>query len=307
MALLSALADNVRRKMGLGLGSHTVTLVSVLNTETINVHGITLSALSTPVDEVAGFSPDGNDTADAASLAALINAIFDDSTGVSATSSANVVTITGAYKVTSDDSTFTITATSSADEPPFASDIDQWILDGQLDVTNKSADEVLTAGDSGKMLDQFSVTGADGSATALAKPTDFLRAIAVSGQLGSDSKNYVLNRVSPGELLQIQEGTHSRLKTGGADGDKKWWSIYNEKIQFSEAPVNSSTPFIIGIKKPQTTKATASDLPDHLLPLVEDYAVIIAWQQRQRLDIAAALFQKYIADIGTLNAVYQTR
>jgi len=298
--------------MDLALGSHAVTLLSVLDTQTINVNGIILSALSTPVDEVAGFSPDGTDTQDATSLAALINAIFDDSTGISATSVSNVVTITGAYKVTSSDSTFTISSTSYSDEPPFVSDFDQWALDGELDLLGKLADDVLVAGDSGDLVTTLEIAG---TATATFQaPAGLLRTMAIEARLGGDTKNYRCTKVSPGEMLQIRSGTHAIYKVNTGDGEMKYYSVYNDgsaapykPIQFSEDVVDSSTINIVAIQQPQQVKSAASDLPDHLHALVVDYMVIIAWQQRGQANVAGTLYQKYIADIMAINAVYQTR
>ena len=72
--------------------SATATLVSCA-TDTITIGGITFTGSGSPSGELQ-FETDGNDTADAAALAAAINAHSTLSKVVSATSAAGVVTIT---------------------------------------------------------------------------------------------------------------------------------------------------------------------------------------------------------------------
>lgn len=414
-ATLAQLSDRARRKMGLGLGSHTITLTyaSIADQDTVEVHGIVLTCFTgAPVTELAQFKKETNATATGANLADLINAIFDTTagllqSGVSASASSGVVTVTGARSITTSKAAgFAISASTTSDEPPFTSDFDQWILDGQLDVISKASFGALAAGETGKIIEEFNLSGADGSLVALSKPTNLLKPEIVTAKIGSDSQNYQLNQVSPSLLLDIRDGSNTIYKVDSGDGATKYWSFWNEKIQFSAAPASSSTPTIIGIKKPQTTKAgtnvwtvtvtdaqmaandtitidgielivkaaattevadfiaagtdnasaqnlddvignifkassgvsvsvatnvvtvtgaraitttkaaafdiaetTAAlcDLPDHLHSLVEDYAVIQAWWQKNRAGMANGLFQKYLTDIQILNANYQIR
>lgn len=72
--------------------SGTITLATVLATHTVTIGGVTFTASSTPAGE-AQFEIDGTDTADAAALAAAINAHSTLSQVVSATSAAAVVTV----------------------------------------------------------------------------------------------------------------------------------------------------------------------------------------------------------------------
>ncbi|KKL53016.1 hypothetical protein LCGC14_2279680, partial [marine sediment metagenome] len=165
-ATLAQLSDRARRKMGLGLGSHTVTLTyaSIADQDTVTVHGIVLTCFTgSPVTELAQFKKETNATATGANLADLINAIFDTTagllqSGVSASASSGVVTVTGARLVDTDNTTgFAISASSTSDEPPFTSDFDQWILDGQLDVISKASFGALAAGETGKIIEEFSL------------------------------------------------------------------------------------------------------------------------------------------------------
>ncbi|TKJ32194.1 MAG: hypothetical protein CEE38_23620, partial [Planctomycetes bacterium B3_Pla] len=104
MATLAQLGDRARRKMNLGLGSHTVTVTfaSVVDGDTVTVHGVVLTCYTgaNPATETASFKAETGDTATAANLEDLIDAIFDSTTGVSSAAVAAVVTITGARSVT---------------------------------------------------------------------------------------------------------------------------------------------------------------------------------------------------------------
>ncbi len=409
MATLAELGDRARRKMNLGLGEHTVTITyaSVADGDTVTVHGIVLTCdTSAAAFEKAMFlkTGDAGDTAD--NLEDLIDAIFDSTTGVSSSSDgSSIVTITGARSVTtSNASGFAISSSSYQDEPPYTSDFDQWILDGQLDVADKVVNEALIAGDSG-LSEEFSLDG-DGSATGIALPTNFYRAIEVTAKIESDDALYWLKRVDVDDMLRIRGGFHPLFKVKTADKALKYWAFYDDKIQFSAAPVSgTATAKIIGIKTPQTTKAgtniwtitvtdasmvandtvtidgiemivkaaattevadfikagtdnasaqnlddvignifksdsgvqvsvatnvvtvtgarsitttkaaafaiaesTAADceLPSHLQPFVEDYAVVQAYRQMQRIDLSEPLLQAYLAGLNIINQRYQT-
>lgn len=405
MATLIEQGDRTRRKLGLGLGEHTVTLTyaSIASGDTVTVHGIILTCFTTsPLTELAMFKKETDAGAVADNLEDLIDAIFDSTTGVSAASSAGVVTITGARSVTTNNAAgFAISSSTYQDEPPYTSDIDQWVLDGELDVADKLVNEALLAGDSG-LSEVFPLTG-DGSSTGIALPSNFLRALEVRAKIGSDSALYWLVRVEPEDMLQIREGRHPVYKVNATDKAFKYWTIYDDKVQFSAAPVvGAAMAEIIGIKTPQTTKAgtdvwtitvtdaqmaandtitidgiemvvkaaattevadfikagsdnasaqnlddvignifksagvtvsvaanvvtvtgarsiatskaaafaisettaAQSELPSHVQPLAQDYAVIQAYKQMQRYDMASAAQQMYLANIQAMNARY---
>lgn len=408
MATLAELGDRARRKMNLGLGEHTVTITyaSVADGDTVTVHGIILTCITgSAAVELAQFKKETDATATGDNLEDLIDAIFDSTTGVSAASSAGVVTITGARSVTTDNATgFAISSSTYQDEPPYTSDFDQWILDGQLDVADKVVNEALIAGDSG-LSEEFSLNG-DGSATGIALPSNFYRAIEVTAKIESDDALYWLKRVDTDDMLRIRAGQHPLFKVKTTDKALKYWALYDDKIQFSAAPVSgTATAKIIGIKTPQTTKTgtnvwtitvtdasmvandtvtidgiemivkaaattevadfikagtdnasaqnlddvignlfkpysgvqvsvatnvvtltgarsitttkaaafaisetTAADceLPSHLQAFVEDYAVVQAWRQKQRLDMSEPLMQAYLAGLNIINQRYQT-
>ena len=405
---LAALSDQVRRRLGLGLGEHTVTITyaSVADGDTVTVHGITLTCITgSAAVELAQFKKETNAGAVADNLEDLIDAIFDGTTGVSSSSdSSSIVTITGARSVTTDNSTgFTISSSTYQDEPPYTSDIDQFLLDGQLDLANKCVDEALIAGNTG-LSEKFSLIG-DGSSTEIDLPDEFLRDRIVRAQIGSDSALYKLIKVSIDELFVIREGKHSYYKVDSADGAQKYYAIYDDQIYFSAAPVGGTIysvafasaveddtvtvngvvltakdaattetadfittgndaagagnlndiignifgsvsgvtatvtdndvtisgatsvttstnsrlalttstaagagkAIVYGIMHPQTTKGTECDLPDHIEPLVVEYAVMKVYEQMQRHDMAAALMQHYMNSIMLINQQYTRR
>ena len=258
MATLAALGDRVRRRLGLGLGSHTVTITyaSVADGDTVTVHGIVLTCITgSAAVELAQFKKETSATATGDNLEDLIDAIFDGTTGVSSSSSAGVVTITGARSVTTDNAAgFAISSATYQDEPPYSSDIDQFLLDIQLDIADKCVDEALMAGDKG-LSEKFLLTG-DGSATEISLPTNFLRAGTVTAQIDSDSGLYNLKKVSLSEMFEIREGKHSYKKVTTSDAATKYYAIADDNVYFSAAPVSGAGKAIIyGIKTPQTTKA----------------------------------------------------
>jgi len=311
MATLAALGDQVRRRLGLGLGSHTVTLSysDIADGDTVTVHGIVLTCDdSASAFEKAMFLKTGAAGATADNLEDLIDAIFDSTTGVSSSSDgSSIVTITGARSVTTSNSTgFVIASATYQDEPPYTSDIDQFLLDGQLDIANKCVDEALLAGDTG-LSEKFSLTGT-GSSSNINVPSDFLRDRTASAKIANDSDLYVLKKVSIDEMLVIREGKHDLYKVDSADGATKYYAIYDDQFYFSAPPVSGAAMALIyGIKHPQTTKATECDLPDHLEPLLVDYAVMRVYEQMQRYDMANALMQFYTQSIMVINQQYSRR
>lgn len=310
MATLAQLSDRARRKMGLGLGDHTVTVTqaSAVAGDTITVHGIILTVFTAanPSTELASFKSETSDNATATNLKDVIGGVFDGTTGVTATVSTNKVTITGARSVvTSKTAAFSISSSTYQDEPPYTSDFDQWVLDGELDVADKSTNASLMAGKTG-LMDVITLADSSGTAIAIAKPTNLLRPIEVRAQIGSDAALYRLMLIPPAIMLQVRQNTHEYYKVDSADKAQKYWSMWDDKIQFSSAPVTGSGKSeVIGIKTPQTTKATESELPNHLQPLVSDYVVVQAYTQMQRLDIAQHMFQRYIANLGATNKQYR--
>lgn len=98
----------------------TITLATVLNTETIIINGLTFTA-HTDTTTLADreFDISGNDTADAAALVLCINDPTYGVPGITATSAAGVVTLVSTIPgatlltVTSTDATFTIATTKA--------------------------------------------------------------------------------------------------------------------------------------------------------------------------------------------------
>ena len=407
MATLAAISDNVRRRLGLGLGDHTVTLTyaSIADQDTVTVHGIVLTCITgAAAVELAQFKKETDATATGDNLEDLIDAIFDSTTGVSASSSSGVVTITGARSVVTSNATgFAISTSTTQDEPPFTSDIDQWIINGQQWLTDMLVDEALmskgtgstytvtcataleddyvdidgirltardaatgtgvadwistgtdtqdaaalvvaintlfqsitgvsatsssgvvtilgattvssssattlavaatTASDDG-LSKVFSLTG-DGTSTEINLPTDYIRSFMVTAQIGSDSGLYRLMPITLDEMFEIRHGRHASWKVDATDKARKYYTFMDDQIYFSAAPVSGAAKVkVYGIKEPQTTKTTECDLPAHIEPLLEDYAVMKAYEQKQRFDMAQALMQTLGLTIKTINSRY---
>lgn len=310
MPTLAQIGNNALRKLGLGVGNHTITLTfaSIVDLDTITVSGITLicNTGANPVYETAAFQKITDEPATAQNLVDLITSIFDDSTGISASALGSVVTVIGARSViSSNTSGFSVNQSQRQDEPPLSSDIQQWTRDAQLDVTDKVVDSALAAGDSGSMVAEFSVVGADSSLVALDRPMGLLRIIEATAEIASDTKAYRLRKVERGVMLTIREGTNSLFKVETTDAAQKFVSLWNGKIQFSDAPLNGTTPLIIGVKEPQESLNVACDLPNHLIPYVEDYVVVKVLLQKEQLGLANTRYQMYLADLGAINARYR--
>ena len=308
MATLAAISDNVRRRLGLGLGSHTVTLsyADIADQDTVTVHGIVLTCITgAAAVELAQFKKETNATATSDNLEDLIDAIFDSTTRVSASSSSGVTTITGARSVVTSNTTgFVISSSTTQDEPPFTSDIDQWILDGQLWLANMVVDEALSLGDTG-LSKVTSFADSSGTSTEIAWPSDFMRSFMVTAKIGSDADLYRLTRVTLDELFEIRHDRHDLWKVDASDKAAKYYATAEGKCYFSAAPVTGSDKAkVYYIQEPQTTKGTECDLPDGLEPLLEDYAVIKAYEQKQRYDMAQALLGSLTLSIQVINTRY---
>jgi len=308
MSTLAQLGDRARRKLGLALGSHTITLTyaSIADQDTVSVHGVVLTCFTgAALTEKAQFKKETDGPATATNLADLITAIFDTTTGVSASAASGVVTITGASSVQTDNATgFAISESSASDEEPYTADIDQWILDGQLDVANKLVNEALKSGES-NLSEVFPIAG-DGAATAFSlAAVNHLRIEAVTAKMVNDSKLYRVEYLKPDMFLTVNEDREGIYGLGTADGDQQYYTLYDEQIHLTAAPANAAAMIeIIGIEQPQTTKGVACDLPVAFQPLVEDYAVIQGLGYLGRDDRLGIHFQKYTADIQAINANY---
>ena len=273
----------------------------------MTVHGIVLTCITgSAAVELAQFKKETNASATADNLEDLIDAIFDSTTRVSSSSSSGVVAITGARSVTTDNSSgFAVSSSTYQDEPPYTSDIDQWVLDGQLWLANMVVDEALSMTDTG-LSAVTSFADSSGTSTEIALPTDFMRDIAITAKIGSDSSLYRLTKVSLAELLDIRDGRSDLLKVDSADKVMKYYALADGKCYFSAAPVTGADKAkVYHIKEPQTTKATECDLPDGLEPLLEDYAVIRAYEQMQRYDMAVALLQSLHTSLTVINTRYR--
>ena len=92
-------------EMGGDSNVFTVTFASAVQDDTIDVDGIRFTARDAATTEKADFITTGTDTQDGDNFEDVLENIFTSVTGVSATSSAGVVTITGAKTVISSNGT----------------------------------------------------------------------------------------------------------------------------------------------------------------------------------------------------------
>lgn len=101
-------------EMGGDSNVFTVTFVSALEDDTIDVNGIRFTAKDAATTELADFITTGTDTADGDNFEDVLENVFQPITGVTAVSAIGVVTITGANTVTSSDGTRLAVAASTS-------------------------------------------------------------------------------------------------------------------------------------------------------------------------------------------------
>ena len=313
MATLIDLATQARRKLGLESGEHTITMLGSSNVaDTLSVNDVLLQCDSTAAYMSAQFEQSGTPATLANSIVALVNNVFSDDTNISASvTGTGIVTITGARKVEvvneNTSGQYVIRSTNTTDEPPFFSDMIEWVKEGQLDIANKVLDEVFTADSASTMLkrDELNTSSAT---TQVALPTEFLRPLELTfnSTVGSDS----ISRAEkvPYDLLEdIRNGVHSFYKAGTvAPVSDKFYSIYMGKIEISQTVYQHATDGmrLIYVRKPQTTTTTACSLPDSLHKYVVLYAVFNALRQIGKDQEAIMYMQEYEQGLQMLNQLY---
>ena len=140
MATLADLENQVRRRMSLESGSHTILCNSAdpTNLDTIVVDDTTFTIHASAQTAKAHILLNTTEATQATNIGtAFTNVLGDRYTN--SVDTANV-TLTGARTVsatTVNADVFTITTASTEDEPPRTSDIDQWLVDAQNDLMLK--------------------------------------------------------------------------------------------------------------------------------------------------------------------------
>ena len=312
MATLVELATQARRKLGLESGEHTITCGANSHVnDVLSVNDVLLTCNTSAEYNQADFQQRGAAATVATNITNLINAVFSDDSNISATADTATVTITGARRVAvvneNTSGQYTISSTNTTDEPPFFSDMLEWVKEGQLDIANKVLDEVFTADSASTMLkrDELNTTSAT---TQVALPTEFLRPLELTfnSTVGSDS----ISRAEkvPYDLLEdIRNGVHSFYKAGTvAPVSDKFYSIYMGKIEISQSVQQHATDGmrLIYVRKPQTTTTSACSLPDSLHKYVVLYTVFNALRQIGKDQEAIMYMQEYEQGLQMMNQLY---
>ncbi len=308
MATLASLADRVRRKLGLSTGSHSIVcdFSEGAANNYLEIDGIRLICETSTgnMANQASINLTTDDNTTAANLNTTIAAVFAGHPSISASRDTATVTVVGARTISTDDTAlFAITESASQDEPPLTSDIDQWLLDGQLDLLSKLNDGAIkTAANSGgsAIFDTGSIT-VGGTWTSAGIPSTVLRIIDVSYQtaVSGDSVQRA-ERVPYDLLLDIQNGNNSFYKTYAATPvNNRFYSIVGNSLHFSQA-TNANVQYT-AVLIPDETRTNACDLPVTMHTMLVDYACAQALYQLGKDAEAQATMARYMQDIQVMN------
>ena len=308
MATLNSLTKEVKRKLGLTQGSHTLTFTaSTVDADTITIDGLKMTLRATQADNEWNINRSANANNTAAAFNAAIGDVMTSDQGISSTVDGAVATVTGARTIVSSNPTQCAVAISDTEmDPPIYSDILVWIKEGQLDVTNKLNDQSLMA-EGTSMVEESTSISASLGVTELTPPTDFLRPITFSytTTTAGDSESRA-EKVPFDLLVDIRDGRHPffKMRSNPEEGNK-WYSIFNSKIQLAE-PSSAGSPHLLYIKKPQTVAATECDLPESLEKMVVDSACSRALSSIGKEEEAQVYMQQYFLDIQMMNIKYMS-
>jgi hypothetical protein len=308
MATLNNLATQVKRKLGLSQGSHSLTFTTnTVDADTITINGIKLILRATPAAAEFNLSR-ASTTANAMATAfkASIDSGFGVAQGITAsTPSGATVELIGARTVESSNNAGCIVTISDTEmEPPVFSDIMEWIKEGQLDVTNKSNDQLLMA-EATEMVGDATIE-TNSSSTELTAPTNFLRPLVLRYMTRIAGDRVTRAEKIPYDLLMdIKDDRHPFYsKTKNPEEGNKWYAIFNGKIQLPISVNVLVDAEIIYIKKPQTVGTTECDLPESLEKLVVDYACYKSLISIGKEEESQIYFQQYLLDLQSLNLKY---
>ena len=317
MATLVELATRARRKLGLEPGEHTILCAGSTANDVISINDIQfkcVASVSLSTSHEACYKQSGTAGTVATNLAEVIKSSFADDSNISATVESAPVIIPGARRVAvvvaTTSTHYTISSTNTTDEPPFFSDMLEWVKEGQLDIANKVLDEVFTADSASTMLkrDELNTSSAT---TQVALPAEFLRPLELT--FDSTVSGDTISRAErvPFDLLEdIRNGVHSFYKAGTvAPVSDKFYSIYMGKIEISQTVYQHATDGmrLIYVRKPQTTTTTACSLPDSLHKYVVLYTVFNALRQIGKDQEAVVYMQEYEQGLQMINQLYGTK
>ena len=294
------------------MGEHTIVCSTNANiADSLSVNDVVLTCNSSAAYNEADYQQSGTAATVATNITNLINAVFSDDSNISATADGATITITGARRVEvvteNTSGQYTISSSNTTDEPPYFSDMLEWVKEGQLDIANKVVNEVFTSDSSSTMIkrDELNTSSAT---TQVNLPSEFLRPLELT--FDSTVADDTISRAEkvPYDLLEdIRNGVHGFYKAGTtAPVLDKFYSIYAGKIEISQTVYQHATDGmrLIYIRKPQTTITSACTLPDSLHKYVVLYAVFNALRQLGKDQEAIVYMQEYEQGLQSINQMY---
>ena len=313
---LADLENRVRRRLGLGEGSHTLTAndADPADNDTVTINDIKFTLKSSATDNVNCVDIANTPANMIDNLVASIGVAFTDATGVVATDGGNFATITGARTVeVSNTAAFTVTQTSTNDEPPLTSDIDQWLIDAQYDVLTKLPDSAFIASTTDIPAADSAVRYAEiatgGMSDELALPADFLRMITFSYQKASDDTRGPAERI-PFDLFEEMDSVSVKnpataIYDSTHEGDR-YYTIMNNTIHLpSAAPTSTSVNAkVVYIQEPSTTRTDKVGLPYNMHNLLILYACSKALNSLGRAQEGMTYYQEYMQELQMMLGRY---
>ena len=325
MATLAQLEDRARRRCNIDSGLHTITCEDPdpTNGDTITIDDtvFTVNSSAGGVASKAHILSNTTPATQATNLATAINNVF--ASKISASADTAVVTITGARKIsiTQTAASFTLAQTSSEDEPPLTSDIDQWLLDAQNDIMNKvpiqlfihnstSGTENLIVNESrngNSLADRTEIPLAGGAATTTSYPVFKVLELAwAAADQGGESDSITIGEHVPYDLFeQIQSGEHPFYSNAIVDNSLPWknkfWTIFNGDIKISPAVDNASNKYrITYIRTPNETRASECSLPRNLQNIMVTYTAGRIYEQLGNYELATVMKQEYLSELSSV-------
>ena len=324
MATLAQLEDRARRRCNIDSGLHTITCEDPNPT---NGDTITIDDTVFTLNSSAGISSKAHillNTTPATQAANIVTAITNVfASKISASADSAVVTITGArtISITQTNAAFTLAQTSSEDEPPLTSDIDQWLLDAQNDIMNKVPIQMFTHNstsgaenlivnetrDGSQLAVRTNIPLAGGAASSTTYPV--FKVLELAWQ--AEDQNSVADSITIGEHVpydlfeQIQSGEHPFYSNSIVDNSLPWknkfWTIFNGDIKISPITKNSTNTYrITYVRTPNETRTSECSLPPNLQNIMVTYAAGRIYEQLGNYELAAAMKQEYLAELQTV-------
>jgi len=314
---LADLENRVRRRLGLGEGSHTLTANSgnPADNDTFTINDIIFKINTTTVNNENSVTQSDTEATQIDHIVASINAVFGDATGVIATDGGSFATITGARNVeVSNTTAFTVTQTSTNDEPPLTSDIDQWLIDAQYDVLTKLPDSAFIASisdipavDSAVRYQEITTSGLSDE---LPLPADFLRMLVFSYQKNSNDIIGPAERI-PADLFQQIDNADNDYNDARAlydptNAGDRYYTIMNNTIHLpSTAPTSASVNAkVVYIQEPSSDRTDKVGLPYNTHNLLILYACSKALNSLGRAQEGMTYYQEYMQELQMMLGKY---